>query len=113
MGGMEAVQGAEMTPIRIWSVSRSRSLASYCGEAGASGAARLLAGLRPRRQQVDELARLGGRNGPEQQLVEQREDRGVCPDSERQRPDGDQRHEGSLEERAKRVAHHSLDEPSG
>jgi hypothetical protein len=70
--------------------------------------ARLRAGLRARRAEVDEAPRLVRRQGAEQHLVEQREDRRVRPDPEGEREHRDGRHERRLAKRAngeRQVAH--------
>ena len=62
-------------------------------------AARVGSGLRGRRQEVHEPSRIGNRQRPQEHLIEQRKDRGVCADPERQRGDGDDGDERRLEER--------------
>ena len=61
--------------------------------------ARLGPRLGPWRRQVDEPGRLGHRQRPQQHLVEQREDRRVRADPERERDDRDRGDERGLEER--------------
>jgi hypothetical protein len=61
-------------------------------------AARLGAG----RRQVDQPIGLLDRQGPQDELVELRENRGIGANSESQRDDGDDRHEGAFEEAPER-----------
>src|SRR5437867_5614453 len=73
--------------------------------------ARLRARLRPGRGEIDEPLRLPHWKRPEKQLIEQREDRRVGADPERQRHDRDDGDERCLEQRAKselQVGHWSV-----
>jgi hypothetical protein len=64
--------------------------------------ARLRARLRSGRAEVDEPLRLGHGEGAEKHLVEEREDRRVRADAERQGEHGDGGDEGGLEQRTQR-----------
>ena len=67
--------------------------------------------LRSRALEVDQAFGLGDRQGAQEELAVQREDRRVGPDAERQRHDGHARDERSLEEHAQRqsdVGHDAL-----
>ena len=82
------------------------------GVAVAGLVARLRAGLRAGRREVDQPRGLLHRQRPQEELVEQREDGRVGPDPERQRDDGDDRDERALEERPEReleVQHGGID----
>ena len=70
--------------------------------AAARLAARLRAGLRPGRRQVHQLFGVRHRQRPQQHLVEQRENRRIRANSERQRQDRDQGDERRLEQGAER-----------
>src|SRR5262249_3593977 len=62
---------------------------------------RLRARVRTRRAEIHETARIAhAGDGPQQELVEQRKDGGVRADAERKRQDGNDCHEGRLEQRA-------------
>ena len=64
--------------------------------------ARVRAGLRPGRSEIDEARRVGDRQRPAKHLIEEREDRRVRANAECERQHGDDRHEWRLEQRPER-----------